>query len=99
MPAVTPRRPIHWKRRLKRQFAYRTAYLVHLVTLAYLDLYGEDDPEPDSGSDSGTDKQHLDLRGTTGGQFEVATNREHQVIEIIGRQPFGFGAPDRRAEW
>jgi hypothetical protein len=89
-----PRRTI--KQRLKRRACYRLARMIYPVVLAFGDLYHEDE-EP--GADSG-ETQRLDLTGTTGGQFEVASQSSldrradapGQPYEI----PFGF-QPNRRA--
>lgn len=68
--------------------------MIHPIIIAYVAIY---DPDDEDGADSGEDRQLLDLTGTTSGHFEVAANREHQVIDIIGKRRFGFGPPDRRA--
>lgn len=68
--------------------------MIRPVIVAYAHLYLDND-EGELGS--GDDQQRTDLTGSTGGQFEVAANRDHQMTEIMGRRAFGFGPPDRRA--
>ena len=80
------------KQRIKRRVAYRLARIIHPVFIAYLDLYHEADESED---DSGENKQRIDLTGSTGGQFEVAANRDHSLLDVEARR-FGFGPPDRR---
>lgn len=72
------------RRRIKRRLAYGAARVVHTVLVAYLDLYVEDEPDPGSG------KAVYDPAGTVSGHYDVAANRDHDVLDVIAELPFGF---------
>lgn len=61
---------------------YIAQKIVHPVMMAYLDIYTTDD-EPSMGSV----RPGYDPRSTTASSAEIATNHDHDVLEVVA---FGF---------
>ena len=70
----------------------RIARIAHPFVQTYVDMYHKDDED-----EAGSVKPGYDPSSTIAGQFEVAANRDHDTLEVIGKRRMGFTS-QRRAD-